>query len=75
MKKAFDISIVVFLVATTILILSIAANTGIADGSKYTNPALQQTVSFIKTIETADFYLTILSAISSLVTYIGKFFI
>lgn len=73
MDRAFRISITIFGITLFILIVSIAVNTGIPEDPKYTNYlGLQEVISFIKAIDTADLYLTILSFIASLITYIGK---
>jgi len=81
--KAFAISIAVFWTALGILILAIFANLNLTDeilnqpaytsGSyKFTGDILKAIVALLRAIDKADFIITILSGISSLVTYIGK---
>jgi len=77
MQKAFDISIRIFGFAFFVLVLSIFTNINFPDEvmEEISNSpfiGLKEVVSFIKAIDTADFYLTILSGFSSLITYIGK---
>jgi hypothetical protein len=69
MDRAFRISVIIFVITLSILLFSIA----VPEDSRYANYfGLQEIISVIKTIDTADLYLTILSFIASLVTYIGK---
>jgi len=77
MQKAFDICSKIFIFAFLVLVTAIFTNITFPDEAmdKLVNSnfiGLKEVVSFIKAIDTADFYLTILSGLASLVTYIGK---
>ena len=77
-QKAFKISIYIFGVSFTIAIIALLTNWLLPD-SVFNDPAysgqyvgIKEIISFIKAIDTADFYVSILSGISSIVSYIGK---
>ena len=76
MQKAFNISIAIFATTLSILIMAIFANIGFPDDvlnkPEYAQFDIIPLMKFFKAIDVADFYATLFSGLSSLVTYIGK---
>jgi len=73
MQKAFDISSKIFIVTFCLLVASIFANIKPPDEiSNSPFPYIKPMVSLFKAIDIPNYYLVILSGLSSLVTYIGK---
>ena len=77
-QRAFDISISTFIITGIIAITAIITNWLVPDeifygpaySSKYVG--VQALIAFIKVIDTADFYATILSGIASGFTFLMK---
>lgn len=73
MEKAFDISSKVFIVTFCLMVASIFANIKpLEEIASSPFPYIRPMVSLLKAIDIPNYYLTMLSGLSSLVTYIGK---
>ena len=76
--RAFKVCFAIFCITFTLAIIALFANWLIPDDI-FNDPAysgkyvgVKEIITFIKAVDTADLYATVISGIGSIITYIGK---